>query len=143
MRRRAWSGLRVGEALAHGLVLSKLRNSCSRISFKGSDSTRTITNVGSRVGERATELWVRRVVGWRIPRRLLLLLKAAFVAKWLTESWAVSSTISGSSSEGGCLVRFMSLLVLASVIATRTTVGVHGTRTDAAGGLNTKSRASE
>jgi hypothetical protein len=102
VRCRAWSRLRVGEPLTHGLVLSKLRNSCSRIALERSDSTRTITNIGSRVGEGTTELRVGRVVGWRVPRcLLLLLLKAALVAKWLTKSWAISATISGSSGESG------------------------------------------
>lgn len=144
MRRGAWSRLRVGEALAHGLILSKLGDTCSRIAFKRSDSTRTVTDIGSGVGERATELRVGRVIGWGVPRRLLLLLlEAAFVAKWLTESRAVSSTIPGSSSEGGCLVRLMDLLVLATVIAAPATVGVHSTGADATGSLDTKSRTSE
>ena len=61
---------------------------------------------------------VRRIVRGRVPRCLrLLLLKAIFVAKWLTEGWAVPATISASRSEGRCLMRLLYLLVLATIIA--------------------------
>lgn len=139
MRCWAWSRLRVGEPLTHSLVFSKLGNLCSGIALKCGHSTTAVANIASGVAESVAELPIRVVRG-RITRWLR---KAALVSKRLAESWAVTATISGSSSESGRLMGLLALLVLATVVTASIAVRIHSSRADATRSLDAKSWASE